>query len=88
VAIASICARRRASRSNCSAISQAALALARENWTVQKELPDLRLLVESALASATRQPWTSVRQWLAQWARSEDVVINRLLSLGGRPCQH
>lgn len=57
---------------------QAALTLARENWTVQKELPDLRLLVETSLATRDLATLASARQWLAQ-ARSEDVVINRLL---------
>jgi hypothetical protein len=32
---------------------QAALALARDNWAVQKELPDLRLLLETSLAAST-----------------------------------
>lgn len=57
---------------------QAALTLARENWKVQKELPDLRLLVETSLATRDLATLASARQWLAQ-ARSEDVVINRLL---------
>lgn len=57
---------------------QAALTLAQENWTVQKELPDLRLLVETSLATRDLATLASARQWLAQ-ARSEDVVINRLL---------
>lgn len=57
---------------------QAALTLARENWTVQKELPDLRLLVETSLATRDLATLASARQWLAE-ARSEDVVINRLL---------
>ena len=57
---------------------QAALTLARENWMVQKELPDLRLLVETSLATRDLATLASARQWLAQ-ARSEDVVINRLL---------
>jgi hypothetical protein len=58
---------------------RAALALARENWTLQKELADLRLLVESAVAMRDAATLDEVRQWL-QWARSEDIVISRLLS--------
>jgi hypothetical protein len=57
---------------------QAALALAQENWKVQKELPDLRLLLESSLAARDLATLASARQWLAQ-ARSEDLMINRLL---------
>ena len=45
---------------------------------MQKELPDLRLLVETSLATRDLATLASARQWLAQ-ARSEDVVINRLL---------
>ena len=56
----------------------AALALARDNWAVQKEVPDLRLLLETALASNDVATVDSVRQWLAR-SRAEDVVINRLL---------
>lgn len=57
---------------------QAALVLAQENWKVQKELPDLRLLLESSIAARDLATLASARQWLAQ-ARSEDRVINRLL---------
>ncbi len=58
---------------------RAALAMARENWALQKELPDLRLLVESALAMRDAATLDEVRHWL-QRTRSEDVVISRLLS--------
>ena len=56
----------------------AALALARDHWAVQKEVPDLRLLLETALASNDVATVDSVRQWLAR-SRVEDVVITRLL---------
>lgn len=56
----------------------AALALARENWAVQKELPDLRLLLEAALASHDLAAVGTVRQWLAQ-SGAEDVGISRRL---------
>ncbi|MBN8514981.1 tetratricopeptide repeat protein [Accumulibacter sp.] len=58
--------------------NQTALALARDNWAVQKEVPDLRLLLETARASNDVATVESVRQWLAR-SRTEDVVINRLL---------
>lgn len=57
---------------------QQALALAKENWAVQKEYPDLRLLAEAALATDDAATLASVRQWLA-YAHTEDVVISRLL---------
>jgi Tfp pilus assembly protein PilF len=58
--------------------NQTAVALARDNWAVQKEVPDLRLLLETARASNDVATVESVRQWLAR-SRTEDVVINRLL---------
>ena len=57
----------------------AALALARDNWAVQKELPDLRLLVDSALAARDAATLAEARQWLHK-TRTEDVVLDRLLS--------
>jgi len=58
---------------------RAALALARANWAIQKELPDLRLLVESARATRDAATLDEVRQWLLQTS-AEDVAISRLLS--------
>lgn len=57
----------------------AALTLARDNWAVQKELPDLRLLVDSALAARDAATLAEARQWLHK-TRTEDVVLDRLLS--------
>ena len=55
-----------------------ALALARENWSVQKEVPDLRLLLQASLAAGDAASLADVRRWLSR-SRSEDVVIGRLL---------
>ena len=56
----------------------AALPLAKENWAVQKELADLRLLLEAALAAKDPETVRSVRDWLAR-TQMEDVQLSRLL---------
>lgn len=55
-----------------------ALALARENWAVQKEVPDLRLLLQASLAAGDATTVADVRRWLAR-SHTEDMVIGRLL---------
>jgi tetratricopeptide (TPR) repeat protein len=55
-----------------------ALRLAQENWAVQKELPDTRVLLEAALAAHDSVTVSSVREWLAR-THMEDVQLSRLL---------
>jgi hypothetical protein len=58
-----------------------ALALAQENWTVQREPRDARILLEAALAlsdGADRGAAQSVVQWLA----SSGIEDSRLIALG------
>ena len=55
---------------------QEALKLARENWEVQKEPADLRILLEAALAAHDRAAVDLVRDWLRN-SRLEDVQLNR-----------
>ena len=55
-----------------------ALRLAQENWRVQKELPDVRILLEAAIAAKDDSTVRSVREWAAQ-TRMEDVQLSRLL---------
>jgi hypothetical protein len=43
----------------------AALRLARDNWTVQREPADLRILAEAARATGDAAALDTVRQWLA-----------------------
>jgi hypothetical protein len=57
---------------------QAALTLARENWQVQKEPADLRILLEAALAAADPVAIAMVTDWLNH-CRLEDVQLSRLL---------
>jgi hypothetical protein len=56
-----------------------ALALANANWAVQKEPPDLRILLEAALAARDAASVARVRQWLAE-THMEDVRIDRRLA--------
>ena len=49
-----------------NADAPAALRLARENWNVQREPADLRVLAEAAAATGDAGAKDTVRQWLAQ----------------------
>jgi predicted Zn-dependent protease len=56
----------------------AALQLAQKNWAIQKEVPDMRIMLEASLAArnyATAQP---VLAWIAENG-VEDVALQRLV---------
>ena len=55
-----------------------ALALARENWTVQREPADIRLLLEAAMAAGDSAGIDTAQRWIAT-NRFEDVAIERAL---------
>jgi tetratricopeptide (TPR) repeat protein len=57
----------------------AALKLARENWQVQKEPADVRILLEAALAVGDTGVIDAVTDWLNS-SRLEDVQLSRLVS--------
>jgi Tfp pilus assembly protein PilF len=57
---------------------EAALALALENWPVQKEPADLRLLVRAARAAGDREALRMAADWMAQTGY-EDAVVAPLL---------
>ena len=57
-----------------------ALQLARENWRVQREPADARVLLEAALASGNRQSLIEMKNWLRE-SKLQDIQIERLLSL-------
>lgn len=59
-----------------------ALRLAEENWQVQKEPWDARLLLEAALAAKSPSTVDDLRAWLKE-SRLEDVWITRRLSEAG-----
>lgn len=55
----------------------AALRLAQENWAVQKEPPDVRILLEAAAAAGDTATTRSTRDWLARTGM-EDVALSSL----------
>jgi hypothetical protein len=55
-----------------------ALQLAKDNWVVQKEVADVRILLEAALACADEPGIATVSTWLRQSAL-EDEHIQRLM---------
>jgi uncharacterized protein (TIGR02996 family) len=57
-----------------------ALELALENWAVQKEPADARILLEAALAAKDGAAVRSLQEWLAR-SRLEDAQLVRLLAL-------
>jgi len=58
---------------------QAALELAQENWQVQKEPADVRILLEAALAAGDTGVIGAVTDWVKN-SRLEDVQLSRLIS--------
>ena len=56
---------------------QAALALAQENWMIQKEPADARLVLDAARMINQPQAATAVREWLSK-KRLEDVGFGRV----------
>jgi tetratricopeptide (TPR) repeat protein len=63
---------------------QAALRLAIENWQVQKEPADLRILVESALAAHDAAQLGVATEWLGG-SGMEDAQVGKLLSADLKP---
>jgi hypothetical protein len=55
-----------------------ALQLAQENWHVQKEPTDVRILLEAALAACDAAAVDAVREWLSN-SRLEDVQLQRIV---------
>jgi Tfp pilus assembly protein PilF len=60
----------------------AALKLAHENWQVQKEPADVRILLEAALAAGDAAVFGAVTEWLKN-SRLEDVELQRIITPGG-----
>jgi hypothetical protein len=59
---------------------QTAVKLAQENWQVQKEPADLRILLESALAAQDAASTETARAWI-KTTGLEDVQLERLLAI-------
>ena len=60
----------------------AALKLAQENWLVQKEPADVRILLEAALAAGDAAVFDAVKEWLRS-SRLEDVELQRIITPKG-----
>ena len=56
----------------------AALQLAQQNWAIQKEVPDMRILLEAALAARNYGAAQPVLAWIAANG-VEDVALQRLV---------
>lgn len=61
-----------------------ALKLAQENWQVQKEPADVRILLESAVANADASAATEAVRWLRA-SGLEDVSLRKLMAALGKP---
>jgi predicted Zn-dependent protease len=57
---------------------QAALALARDNFTVQRETEDIRLLARAVVVARDPAALATLRDWL-QHSHYEDIVVDQLL---------
>jgi tetratricopeptide (TPR) repeat protein len=62
--------------------TQRALALARRNFAIQKDTPDLRLLADAAAAAGDRAALMAVRQWLQATGFEDRAVEARLREAG------
>jgi tetratricopeptide (TPR) repeat protein len=60
----------------------AALKLAQDNWLVQKEPADVRILLEAALAAGDAAVFDTVKEWLRS-SRLEDVELQRIITPRG-----
>ena len=66
----------------------AALKLAQENWLVQKEPADVRILIESAAADGNPTAATAAVLWVRS-SRLEDVTLRKLIAaLGNNAVQN
>jgi tetratricopeptide (TPR) repeat protein len=63
--------------------ARGALQLAQENWAVQKDLPDLRILLEAARAAGDTQAERVARDWIARTG-IEDVQLAQMIASAPR----
>ena len=56
----------------------AAVQLAQQNWAIQKEVPDMRIVLEAALAARNYAAAQPVLAWIAAHG-VEDVALQRLV---------
>jgi len=60
---------------------QAALALARDNFNVQRETEDIRLFARAVVVTRDPAALATLKEWL-QHSRYEDIVVDQLLRSG------
>jgi predicted Zn-dependent protease len=60
---------------------QAALALARDNFNVQRETEDIRLFARAVVAARDPAALATLKEWL-QHSHYQDIVVDRLLRSG------
>jgi Tfp pilus assembly protein PilF len=63
----------------------AALALAQQNWAVQKEVADVRILLQAALKARNRAAAAPVLQWVAQSGLEDTRIAALAEQLRGQP---
>jgi hypothetical protein len=61
-----------------------ALALARDNWRVQREPADLRILAQAAAATGDADALATVRRWLAETGLEYPAVAEQVRAPAGR----
>ena len=61
-----------------------AVRLAQQNWAVQREVADVRILLEAASASGNVEALASVKGWLAE-THLEDIHLHTQLPLAVHP---
>ena len=61
-----------------------ALSLARDNWRVQREPADLRILAQAAAATGDADALASVRRWLAETGLEYSAVAEQVGATAGR----
>ncbi len=61
-----------------------ALALARDNWRVQREPADLRILAQAAAATSDADALATVRRWLAETGLEYPAVAEQVVATIGR----
>ena len=59
-----------------------ALVLARQNFALQKDTPDIRLLLGAAVAAGDKPTLAELRRWLASTGFEDRVVAARLKAAG------
>ena len=64
-----------------------ALVLARDNWGVQREPADLRILAEAAAATGDADALATVRRWLAETGLEYRAVTERAAATVGNPAK-